>query len=213
MPKSWSRLESLDTGHPVRDSRAARRAAHRGVLPLFRRHGRQVRGLDVPPVEAGLPQLRAARAGRRRRADRAVELSADVHQLEDGAGARRRQHRRHEAGRAHAAVDAAHRRADGTRPACPTAWSTSCRATAHIAGAAPRRASRRREDRVHRQRPRPAGASCRRRAGNLKKVQLELGGKGAEHRVRRRRPRRRGQRQRRGRSSTTRARPASPARA
>ncbi len=35
-------------------------------------------------------------------------------------------------------------------------------------------------------------------AGNLKKVQLELGGKGAEHRVRRRQPRRRGQRQRLG---------------
>ena len=48
-----ARLESLDTGHPLRDSRSARRAAHRGVLPLLRRHGRQVPGRDVIPVEAG----------------------------------------------------------------------------------------------------------------------------------------------------------------
>ena len=36
-----------------------------------------------------------------------------------------------------------------------------------------------RQDRVHRHRRRPGGASCRPVAGNLKKVQLELGGKGA----------------------------------
>ena len=48
-----ARLESLDTGHPIRDSRNARRAAHGGVLPLLRRHGRQVPGRDVIPVEAG----------------------------------------------------------------------------------------------------------------------------------------------------------------
>ena len=49
-------------------------------------------------------------------------------------------------------------------------------------------------------------------AGNLKKVQLELGGKGAEHRLRRRQPRRPRSTAAPGPSSTTRARPASPAR-
>ena len=104
----------------------ARRAAHGGVLSLLRRHGRQVPGRD-DSGRGGLPQLHAARAGRRGRPGGAVELSADVHQLEDGARARRRQHHRDEARRGDAAHVAEDCRADAPRRACPMAWSTSCR--------------------------------------------------------------------------------------
>ena len=141
-------LEARDTGHPVRDARRLDVPAHLGLLPLFRRHGRQVRRVPAAGL-SGLPQLCAARAGRRGRPDRAVEFSADVHQLEDGAGAGRRQHDRAEAGRADAAVDAAHRRADA-------GGRLSRRRRQHRAGLRPHRrraacrASRRQEDRLHR---------------------------------------------------------------
>ena len=46
---------------------------------------------SVIPVETGFLNY-AARADRSRRPDRAVEFSADVHELEDGPGARGRQH-------------------------------------------------------------------------------------------------------------------------
>ena len=36
-----ARLESLDTGHPIRDTSRPGRAADRGHVPLLRRHGRQ----------------------------------------------------------------------------------------------------------------------------------------------------------------------------
>jgi betaine-aldehyde dehydrogenase len=80
-----------------------------------------------------------------------------------------------------------------------------------VVGAAPRRASGRREGRVYgldRGRPaRDAGA-----AATIKRVTLELGGKLRERRLRRRRSRAGGPRRRRTRSSTTRARIAAPGR-
>ena len=73
------------------------------------------------------------RAGRRRRPDHPVELPAADAGLEDRAGARRRQHRRAQAGRVHAADRAAVRRDLPARPACRRAWSTSSPATARPA--------------------------------------------------------------------------------
>ena len=97
-----ARLESLDTGHPIRDSRnldVPRTAA------CFRYFGGMADKFEgaVIPVEAGLSELHDARAGRRRGAGRAVEFPADVHELEDGPGARGRQLRGDETGRDHAA--------------------------------------------------------------------------------------------------------------
>ena len=148
---------------------------------------------DVIPVEPGFLNYVHARAGRRGRPDRAVELPADVHQLEDGPGAGRRQHRRDEAGRDHAAVDAAHRRADG-RGRLP-AGRRQHRARATATPPAQRLAEHPdvAQDRLHRldrdrppdrARPRPATSSGAARARR----------QGRQHRVRRRRPRRRGQR-------------------
>ena len=88
-----TQLESRDTGHPVRDARSLDVPR---TVACFRYFGGMADKFEgfVPPVDAGLPQLCAARAGRRGRPDRAVEFPADVHQLEDGAGAGRRQHDR-----------------------------------------------------------------------------------------------------------------------
>ena len=103
-------LEALDTGHPVMDAR--RLDVPRTVL-CFRYFGGMADKLqgDVLPVDRGLPELRQARADRRGRPDRAVELPADVHQLEARPGAGGGQHGGDEAGRADAAVDVADRRA------------------------------------------------------------------------------------------------------
>ncbi len=93
---------------------AGRRRAARGrPLPLLRRLGDQGRrrdhpGLDPRPAHA---DLHAARAGRRRRPDHPVELPAAHGGVEARRGARVRQHRRLEAGRADAALGAASRRA------------------------------------------------------------------------------------------------------
>ena len=89
--------------------------------PLLRRRARAAaRRHDPGRRRAGVHRARAAR---RRRADHAVELPAHDRRLEARAGARRRQHRRAQAGRADAADRAALRRA-ASRPGCPTAWST-----------------------------------------------------------------------------------------
>ena len=86
-----ARLESLDTGHPLRDSRALDVPRTAGCYRYFGGMADKFQGETIP-VEAGLSQLHAARAGGRGGAGRAVELSADVHQLEDGAGAGCGQH-------------------------------------------------------------------------------------------------------------------------
>ena len=97
--------------------------------------------------------------------------------MEDRACARGREHGRAEAGR----DDAAHRapllRRACARPSCRRASSTSSPATA---APAPRSSSaERRQDRVHRARPRSARRSSAQLAGTGKKLTLELGGKAA----------------------------------
>ena len=81
-----------------------RRRAHPGGQRRRRVHGRP--HVDDP-----------ARADRRRRPDRAVELPADDGRLEDRPGAGGRQHGRAQAGGDDAADDAAARRAGGRAPA------------------------------------------------------------------------------------------------
>ena len=125
-----------------------------------------------------VPELRHARAGRRRRPDRALELPAHVHELEDGAGAGGGQHGGAEALGTDAAVHAAHCGADARCRLSAPAWSTSSPAT----GRPPARGSP--NTRTSTRSPSPAqrrsdAGSCAARPGNLKKVQLELGGKGA----------------------------------
>ena len=109
-----------------RDGRRRRRAQ---LLRLVRRGDRQ----DLRRDRADRRRRAGAdhpRAARRRRCGRAVELPADHHRLEARAGARGRQHRRAQAGRA-VAADARWRWPSWPpRPACPTACSTWSRASA-----------------------------------------------------------------------------------
>ena len=86
-----AQLESRNTGKPI--TRRARRD-HRGEprVRLLRRRREQDLRPDHPGLEAG-PGPDAARADRRRRADRAVELPAPDGLLEGRPGAGRRQHR------------------------------------------------------------------------------------------------------------------------
>ena len=192
-PTSWPGWRRRDTGHPLRDTTRPRRAPHRGHLPLLRRAWPTSSQGSVVPVERRVPQLRRPRAARRGRADRALELPADVQQLEAGPGARRRQHGGDQAGRADAAVDAAAVRADG-RGRLP-------------AGRRERRPRLRRTTAGARLAEHPGVAKVRftgstatgRRiveasAGNLKRRPARAGRQGRQRRVRRRRPRRRGER-------------------
>jgi hypothetical protein len=66
---------------------------------------------SIVPVEAGFLNYVTREPLGVVGADRAVELSADVHQLEDGTGPRRRQHGGAQAGRTHTRSHAAHRSA------------------------------------------------------------------------------------------------------
>ena len=130
-----------------------------------------------------------ARADRRRRRDHAVELPVHAEPLEDRARARGRQHGRAEA-RARHAVERDVRSASSSprrptsRPACSTSSRRRDQATVgEMLTGDPR------VDMVtlHRARPRSAGASWRAAPTTLKQVFLELGGKSAQHRPRRRR--------------------------
>ena len=104
-------LECRNVGMPIGDARG-QLGMIVDVHPLLRRRGRQV----LRPHDPGRARRRGAdvpRADRRRRPDHALELPAQHRQLEDRAGARRRQHRGAEAGVADAALGAALRRAGG----------------------------------------------------------------------------------------------------
>ena len=130
------------------DRRRARRDRDgRAGLPLLRRRGRQARRRDDPRRRRR--RRHVPRAARRRRAHRSLELPGEHRQLEARAGARMRQHRRPEAGRADAALGDPARRAvsrggnPGRRRQRPRRQGLGRRA-------APDRAPGRREDRLHR---------------------------------------------------------------
>ncbi len=99
-----ARLESRNVGKPwwvaVDEPRR-----HVGQPPLLRGRGAQPRGQGRGRVRRGLHVDDPARAARRRRRDRALELPALHGDLEAGPGARRRERPDHQARRA----DAAHR--------------------------------------------------------------------------------------------------------
>ena len=204
-------LEALDTGHPMRDAqrastcRAPRRAsATSAAWPTSSK-------ATVVPVEAGFLNyvLREPVGVVGQIVPWNFPLMFTSWKMAPGAG--RRQHGRDEAGRADAAVDAAHRRADGRRSAFPTASSTSCRATA-----TPRASdspSIRDVDKIAFTGSTAIGPAHRPGVGG----QPEEGAararrQGREHRVRRRSISPRRSTARPARSSTTRGRPASPAR-
>ena len=79
---------------------------HPRVVPLLRRARGQDRGRRAADRQGGDVRLHQARAPRRRGRDHAVELPPDAPLLEARPGARRGQHRRHQALRVHVLLDA-----------------------------------------------------------------------------------------------------------
>ena len=141
---AWRKVAPADRARLLRRAGDARRGARRGArahrvrerrqadrrrpgrdrhgrrgLPLLRGRGRQAPRRDDPGRRRRRPDL--PRAARRRRADRPLELPAQHRQLEARPGARLREHRRAEAGRADAALGAAARASSCSRPESPRA--------------------------------------------------------------------------------------------
>ena len=171
-----ARLETLHNGKPIFEVAPDRDSGRRRVPPVLRRLGRQDSRRD-DPRQGQLPHLHAARAARRRRRDRAVELSAAARRR----GRSRRRSpaatRHPQAGEPDAADRAGARRDRAWRSGCRRACSTSSPGRASEVGQIDRRAPGHRQDRVHRRHRRPARAIMRGAADTLKKITLELGGK------------------------------------
>ena len=132
--EAFYKLETLNNGRPITETRA-----QISRLPQFYRYFAALaltRRSDVIPVEGRyLCYTQRVPLGVVR-ADDFVQSSADDSVEEPGAGARDRQQRRHQAVGTDAADHRAPRRTACSRPACPTASSTSSTARAAIAGAA-----------------------------------------------------------------------------
>ena len=171
-----ARLETLHNGKPIFESRQIEIPAAAECFQYYAGWADKIHGETIP-VEGQLPHLHAARAGRRRRRDRAVELSAAADVVEGRAGAGVRQHRDHQAGEPDAADRARARRdRDRGRPAARRAQRHH-RAAATTVGQMLVDASRHRQDRVHRRHVDRQGRSCAASADTLKRITLELGGK------------------------------------
>ena len=176
-PTSSRSSRALDNGKPVRRARAT--ATWRpprscsATSPAGRRRSRARRSRCR--ARPAVPRLHAARADRRRRRHRAVELPAGDGVLQDRPGAHGGQHRRPQARRADPAERAAPRRAvprggaaRGRRQRRPRASATPVRrSSAHLD-----------VDKVAFTGSTEVGKKIvAAAAGNLKKVSLELGGK------------------------------------
>ena len=133
-----AQIESLDNGKPVKLAQYVDVRGTVAHLRYFAGWPTKIEGSVLPVTRAQHALLHAPRAGRRVRADRAVELPAADGRLEDRPGARGRLHDRAQAGRADAAERAAPRRA-GARGRLPAGR--------------PERAHRRRRDRRGARRP------------------------------------------------------------
>ena len=171
-PPSACRPDRVGVGGP-RDARGPQRRQADLGRPRRDRHGRRVLpllrgGARAPrrPHDPGRGRRRhdLPRADGRRRPDRALELPARHHLVEDGARPRRRQHRRPQTRRA----DSAHRdraRADRARRRPARGRPERRRGPRLRLRQAPGRASRRGEDRLHRLDRGRARASPRARRG------------------------------------------------
>ena len=120
-------LEARNAGKPIADARGEMGM----VVDTFRYYAGAPERLlgDTIPV-AGGAGVHRARAARRRRPDRALELPADDRRLEARARARRRQHGRAQAGGADAADARCASPRSRSRPGSRTASSTSSSAPA-----------------------------------------------------------------------------------
>ena len=81
-----ARLETLHNGKPIFESRHIEIPAAAECFEYYAGWADKVMGETIP-VEGQLPHLHAARAARRRRRDRAVELPAAAGGVEGRAGA------------------------------------------------------------------------------------------------------------------------------
>ncbi len=131
-------LESLDNGKPIRETARHRHPAGGAPLLSSRRLG----------AAAGA-RIRRPRAGRRRRPDHSVEFPAADAGLEDRAGAGARQHRGAEAGGIHARSPRCCSPRSAAQAGLPPGVLNVVTGEGPT-GAAARRASRRRQDRLHR---------------------------------------------------------------
>ena len=155
--------------------RQDRHAGGRRVPLLLRRVGRQALRRHVPGRTGRVP-ADAARAGRRRRRDHAVELPAAPGDVEDRAGARARQHRGPEARVRDAADRAPLRRAAGRGGAA--AGRLQRRARARAPSSAQAMAEHPGIDKISFTGETETGKSIlRAAAGTVKRVSMELGGK------------------------------------
>ena len=187
-------------------------AAHRDpgggrVLRVLRRLGRQGDGRD-DSGQGQLPHLHAARAARRLRRDRAVELPAAARGVEGRAGARVRQHRHPQAGEPDAA-DGARARRDRGRGRAAAGRAERPHRPGREARSGDRRASRHRQDRVHRRHQHRQGDHAGRRR-HAQEDHARARRQVAEHRARRTPTSKPRFAARRSASSTARARSAPP---
>lgn len=102
-------LESRDAGKPISAVLRQDLPAAIDTLTYYAGWADKIHGDTVPDAQR-CADLHGARAGRRRRSDRAVEFPADDRHVEAGACAGLRLHHRHEARRTDLAVGAADRR-------------------------------------------------------------------------------------------------------
>ena len=170
-------LESLDAGKPISAVLRQDLPAAIDTLTYYAGWADKISG-EVVSDPRRCADLHRARAGRRRRRDRAVEFPADDRDVEARAGAGLRLHHRDEARR----TDARCRRCGSanwrSRPACRRACSTS--------SPAPAGWSAKRWSIIPTSTRSPSPGSpgvgrgiLRGAAGNFKRVSLELGGKSA----------------------------------
>ena len=167
------------------DGRARGDAGHGRQRALLRRRRAHARGPRGRRVHGRLHEHGAARADRRRRPDRAVELPADDGDLEDRAGARDRQHDRAQAVRADAADRAAARRARrGGAPARRAERDHGRRRAGRRRPRAPPRRAARLADRLGRDRQVDRAHGRRHAQARAPRARRQ----GADGRARRRRP-------------------------